>query len=155
MISYEGVYDPIVLALLDQLALLYNNDVVCVLDCAQAVRNDDHRHASLRDQTINGLLHRVLRVSVQSARCLVQKQHPRPTHESTRDRDTLLLPPTELCAALAHLRLVTFFKGHDELVGIGQLGRLDDASIASCLVPAPVPKMRSGTIQAFWHGVLL
>ena len=64
--------EVVVSSTLHDLTVLHDDDLVSVTDSAQSVSNDDDRLLSTVDQLVQGLLHLVLRLSIQSGGGLVK-----------------------------------------------------------------------------------
>ena len=65
-------------------------------------------------------------------------EYPRVDQEGPRDGDALLLASGEGDSALADLGIVALVEAHDEVVGLGGLGRLDDIGPSAASTPKPM-----------------
>ena len=111
-------------ALLDDAAAVEHQDAVEAAHGRQPMRDHD-RGASLH-QPLHRLLDQRLRLRVQARRRLVQDQHARIRQERPRQRHPLPLAARQLDAALADQRAVALRQARDELMRVGDPGRLLD-----------------------------
>ena len=103
-------------ALLDDPALIHDDDAVGAFDGGEAVR-DDERRAALH-QRLERLLHGGLALRVERVRRLVEKQDRRALQDRAGDREPLALAAGKRDAALADQRLVAVGQGGEERVGM-------------------------------------
>src|SRR5687767_2415355 len=113
----------LVLAFLDDAALLDGDDAVAVAHGRQAVRDDEHG-AALAD-VAHVALDRLLGFEVEGAGRLIEDQDARVGDQSARDRDALALAARERAAALADHGIVAFRQLQNEVVRAGELGGRD------------------------------
>src|SRR3954470_19293282 len=102
-------------SLLDDLAVLQDDDQVGIADRREAVGDDEGRAAV--QEPSQRTLDLSFRADVDGARCLVEDQDPRVCQERARERDQLTLAERQPGTALAELRLVAVLEALDELVG--------------------------------------
>ena len=127
----------IVTATLHDLAMLHDDDLVGVTDGAQSVSDDDDRLLATLDEQVEGLLHLVLTLSVQSRGSLVQQKKLGLANQSTSDSNTLLLTTRELDATLTDHRVISEWEQVlivDEVVGIRLARRVVKHSLNLILV---------------------
>lgn len=82
--------------ILDNLSLVHDHDPVALLDSGHAMCDDD-RCATLHG-TVQGLLHNLLTLFIESRSCLVQDEDLRVFDESASDSHSLLLSTGKLRA---------------------------------------------------------
>ena len=109
----------LVLALLDDPAAVQDDDPVGVGDRAEPVRDDERR--PLAHQTLERLLHGLLRLAVERGCRFVQDEDARVLEQRAGDGHALALPATQLHPAFAHKRVVAIGQIDDELVRVGCL----------------------------------
>ena len=108
-----------VASVLDDDALVHDDEAVHRGNGGEAVRDRDHRLAL--HQRIEVLLDRLLDLRIKRTRCLVQHQDRRILQQHAGNGDPLALPARKLDAALAHMRFISapplgVDEGGDELV---------------------------------------
>jgi len=132
-----------VLADLDDVAVVHDQDQIGVLDRGQAV-GDDEAGAPLH-QILHAFLDQDLSAGVDRRGRLIQDQDLRIAQEGAGDRQQLLLALGDVGGFLVDFRLVAVFQGADEVVHIGGVGSGDDFLVAgSGLAVADVVHDRSG-----------
>ena len=114
--------ERVVRALVDDAALVDDEDAVGVADRREAMR--DHEGRAALHEPREGVLHGGLALGVESARGLVEEQDRRVLEQGSRDGDPLALPAGQLDAPLADLGGVAALGGEDELVGVRRARRL-------------------------------
>lgn len=87
----------------DNLALLYEVDLVALLDSAEAVSDRDRRTALGR--TIQCILNNSFTVAIESGRGFIKEQDSRVTKQSTGDGNTLFLTAAELTTLATDLSI--------------------------------------------------
>lgn len=115
----------VVCAFFDDLALLDGVDAVSGPHRAEPVRDDDHRATLAHLGHV--LLDNRFRFVVEGARRLVENENTGVRHEGACDSDPLPLPAGERATVFAHQRVIALRELEDEVMGAGELGRLDDA----------------------------
>ena len=113
----------LVVAALDDAAVVEHHDRVRVLDRRQPVSDDEHR-PSLH-QCVHALLDEILGASVDGRRRLVEDEHGRVCDRGTRDGQQLLLPLRQVGAVAGQHRVVAVRKTGDEVVRVGEFRRGD------------------------------
>ena len=111
-------------ALLDDAALVHDNQAVRPPEGGQAVRDRNGR--AIRDQTVQRLLDQRLGLRVDAAGGLVENQHARVVQDRPGDADPLALAPGECLPALADGCVVPVREADDEVVGVGRPGGGDN-----------------------------
>lgn len=81
----------IVRTLLDDITLAHADDLVSGDNCAQSMRNHDHRLLLLLEQSAQSLLYLVLTVGIECTRSLIQEQDAGSADKRASNCDTLLL----------------------------------------------------------------
>ncbi len=114
----------VVIALLDDAAVLHNEDDVGLADGGQAVGHDEAR-AALHHPG-KGSLDAHFRAGIDGGSCLVQDQHRGQTEHDAGNTEQLLLALTDVAAVLSNDRVVAVGQTADEAVGMGCLGRCKD-----------------------------
>ena len=89
-------------ALLNDVALTENNNLVSVDDGAQTVSNNHNGLVALSDQLVQGLLDLELRLSIEGASSFIKEQNTRLADKSSGNCDALLLTAGEFKTALAY-----------------------------------------------------
>mmetsp|Transcript_46441 Transcript_46441/g.132386 ORF Transcript_46441/g.132386 Transcript_46441/m.132386 type:complete len:242 (+) Transcript_46441:2140-2865(+) len=112
-------------ARLDDASAVHDDDLSCLQDGGQAMR-DDHGRPPLHD-ALQGLLHLTLRLRIEGAGRLVHQQDRRVLEHRPRDRDPLLLAPGEGPPELRDLRLQSLRQVGRKLGDAGHARRLPDA----------------------------
>ena len=98
-----------------------HTDLVCVLDGTQAV-GDGYRRTGLH-QTFESILYQSLALRVEGRGGFVEDEDGRVLQDGTGNADALALSAAEASAAVADVRVEALLRCHDEVVGIGNLGR--------------------------------
>lgn len=111
-------------ALLDDIAVLHDENAVGVADRGKAVRYDKAR-ASLH-HTGESVLNFQLGARVNGGRRLVEDQHRRQTEHNAGDAEELLLPLRKLVAVFGKQRVIALREPLDEAVGVRGLGSGDN-----------------------------
>ena len=101
-------------ALLDDVAVLHDQDGVGVADRGQAVSDDEARAALA--QRVHRLLDQQLRAGVHAAGGLIEDEHGRVGHEGPRDREQLALAGGDVRGVLLQNRVVALRQGLDDVV---------------------------------------
>ena len=117
-------YQLFVCAALHDFSFVQHAYLVGMLDGAQAVGNGDG--GSRGHQSFQCVLHQSLALGVQRRGGLVENQNGRILQDGACDADALALTSRQAAAAVAHVRVVSVFHLHDELVGVGNAGGLLD-----------------------------
>ena len=102
---------------------MHHANQVGILDGAQAVRND--QRGTVAHEVIEGLLHKVFALGVKGRGGLVENEDGRILENGARYADALPLTARQVAAAVAYVGVKLLFGGHDKVVGIGNLSRLD------------------------------
>jgi len=111
----------VVRAGLHQLPVFQDEDRVRILNCAQAVGNNDRSEPTApRKEAVERVLNDRLRLAVEVGRGLVEQEHLRVLEDGPRDGHPLLLPAGQPHAPLPDLGSVAAGEALDEGVGIGQ-----------------------------------
>ena len=97
-------------ALLNDIALPHDDDLVGIDDRAQTMSDDDHSLLLLLKQGVQSLLHLMLAFSIESTRSLVQKKDARLTNQGTSDGNALFLATREAHASLTDLCVEAFWE---------------------------------------------
>src|ERR687898_2736008 len=108
----------------DYPAALQNQDEVRASHGVEIVGNDQGRLSG--HEAIQGFLDLRLALDVEARHRLVQYQDGDVPDDGPRDSDPLSLAAGEGVAPLAYDGLVPIFEVHDEVVGVGCFGGLDD-----------------------------
>ena len=95
-------------ALLDNLALAHDNDLVGVHNCRQAMSDHDHGLLLLLQESVQSLLDLVFALGIECTSGLIEEQDARLADESTSDSDSLLLTTGEAHATLTNQSVQTF-----------------------------------------------
>src|SRR5690625_103916 len=132
----------LVRALVDDLALVEQDDSARLADLREAVR-DHQRGASLED-TVDRPLDLVLRGAVDGTGRVVENEDAGVGEEGAGDGKALSLPARECHATLAQHRLVTVPEGRYEVVRLGCPGSGDDL-LAARVRLAEGDVLRDGT----------
>ncbi len=107
-------------SLLDDSAFIKDNDVICVDNRGQTMR--DHQGRAVLCHAVEGVLNFLFRVTIERGGCLVQHQDRRTFQDRAGDRHALLLAAGQFETALADHRLVTVRQVADEPVDLGHRG---------------------------------
>ena len=91
--------------LLHDLPVFYNEDAVCMLDSAEAVRNDDARTAC--HEFDESILNVSFRNAVETACCFIEDENGTIRQKCARDGDPLAFSATQLDAAFPDKRGVS------------------------------------------------
>ena len=121
--------EVVVSSTLHDLTVLHDDDLVSVTDSAQSVSNDDDRLLSTVDQLVQGLLHLVLGLSIQSGGGLVEQKNLRLADQGTSNGDALLLATGEFDSSLAASSFVYIWeevKVVNEVVGVSLMASIVD-----------------------------
>ena len=113
----------VVVAALDNVAVIQNHDAVGVHDGAEAVGDDEDRTAL--HQSVHAVLNQLLGTGIDGGGCFVQNHDRRIGHGRTGNGDQLTLALRKACAVAGELGVIALGQTGDEIVGIGQLGGLD------------------------------
>ena len=100
--------------LLHYLPLMQNDDLVCMLNCAEPV--SDGNNGGISTQGIQGLLDYRLGVTVDIGSGFVENKDTRPARQRPSEREELTLPGGQLATALPEKRVVTLRQAHDDIV---------------------------------------
>src|SRR5262249_48813254 len=119
MVNSATSQQLVVLACLDQLAMVQNKDSIRASNRAESVRQDDDG-ATARN-AFNRRVQRCFGHRIQRRRRLVQNQDRWITDEGPGNGDSLALPAREPTASLPNRRLVTLRERTDEIVNLGRL----------------------------------
>ena len=121
--------EVVVSSTLHDLTVLHDDDLVSVTDSAQSVSNDDDRLLSTVDQLVQGLLHLVLGLSIQSGGGLVEQKNLRLADQSTSNGDALLLATGEFDSSLADSSFVYIWeeiKVVNEVISVSLMASIVD-----------------------------
>ena len=124
-------YQLLVRAVFHDFALVHDVDFVRVADGAQAVGDGDG--GARLHQALQGFLHQAFALRVEGGGGFVQDEDGRVLQDGAGDADALALPAGQASAAVAYHRVVALLRLHDEIVGVGNLGRFDDLLHGSVL----------------------
>src|SRR5215208_2629021 len=105
-------------------AALQNQDEIRASHGVEVVGNDQRRFAG--HEAIQGFLDLRLALDVETSHRLVQDQDTGVPDDGPRYGDPLSLAAREGVAPLTYDGLVTIFEVHDEVVGVGYFGGLDN-----------------------------
>src|SRR5215213_9515245 len=108
----------------DYPAVLQNQDEVRASHGVKVVGNDQGRLSG--NEAIQGFLHLRLALDVEASHRLVQDQDRCVADDGPGDGYPLALPSGEGVAPLTYYALVTIFEVHNEVVGVGCFGGLDN-----------------------------
>ena len=108
---------------LDDFSLLQDDDLVGIDDGGESVGNHHDGLGSLGNQRVKSCLHLVLTLSVESAGGLIEEEHAWISHETSCDRDSLLLTSRETRASLTHWLVEA----------LREQGLVHDEVVAACL----------------------
>src|SRR5215210_1888238 len=117
----------------DYPAVLQNQDEVRASHGVEIVGNDQGRLPG--HEAIQGFLDLRLALDVETRHRLVQDQDGNVPDDGPRDSDPLALPAGEGVAPLADDGLVPILEVHDEVVGVGCFGGLDNLLRRSVQLP--------------------
>src|SRR5215212_1069482 len=117
----------------DYPAALQHQDEIRAGHGVEIVGNDQGRLPG--HEAIQGFLDLRLALDVQTRHRLVQDQDGCVPNDGTRDGDPLSLAPREGVAPLSYDGLVPIFEVHDEVVGVGRFGGLDNLLHRSVQLP--------------------
>ena len=112
----------VVAATLDDFALVHDADLVRAADGGEAVGDDDR--CAVAHEAFQCLLDEPFRFRVERRGGLVEDEQRGILEDGAGDADALALAAGELAAAVADVRVVALFGGHDEVVGVGDARRL-------------------------------
>ena len=114
----------LVRAFFDDVALVHNEDYVCVLDGGEAVRND--KRCLVLHKFFKRLLDFEFGAGVDGTRGLVEYEHRRMREHDSCDAQKLLLSLRYVAAVVVENRVIAVFKVGDEVVNVRRLCRFDD-----------------------------
>jgi len=129
--------------------VLDDDDFVCIAQGAQTMGDRDDRAA--RHQSFQGLDDQMLRLGIQGRRRLVENEDRVVPDQRTSDPNALALTAGECRTAVAHQAGIAVGHARDELVGVGEFGRLNDF-VVSGIGPAESDVVADGSPQQ--HRVL-
>ena len=110
-------------AAFDDPAVIQHHDRVRVPDRRKPVRDDEHGAAL--HQIVHSLLHKRLGPRIDGRGRLIQDHHRRIRHRRAGDGDQLPLALGKLRAVRRQHRLIPVGQPGDEVIGVGESGRLD------------------------------
>jgi len=106
-------------ALLDDLALVHNQDAVAGQHSRQPMR--DHECGAMAHQFFQRSLHQRLALGIECRGRFIEQQQRRVTQDSARNRDALALAARQRHAALAELGFETAGQAAQKFGGMGQI----------------------------------
>ena len=104
---------------LDDMAELQHHNNVCVLNCGQAVRDNEHRTSV--HEAVHAGLHDGLRAGINRAGRLIEDHNRRIGNSRTRDGKQLALTLRQTAAVTVDDGIVAVRQSADEVVRVGQL----------------------------------
>ena len=113
-------YELVVGAALHDFALLQHAYRVGILDRRQAVGN--YQRGAAAHEVVEGLLHQVLTLGVECRGGLVENENGGILEYGAGNAQALPLSAREVGAAVAYVGVKSLLGGHDEVVGVGNLG---------------------------------
>ena len=111
-------------AVLDEAAVIQDDDAVRILDGRQAVGDDEGRTPD--HEPVQGVLHDALAFRIEGRRGFVQDQDAGVLQDGPGNGDALPLAAGNVYTPVAQLGLVPLGQVEDEVMGIGRLGRRHD-----------------------------
>jgi len=124
LVDSSHVDELLVVALLDDLTVLENHNLVGILDGTESVGNDDDGLASLVNQLIESSLDLEFRLSVKGRSSFIKENDVRVANESSGNSHSLLLASRETHSSFSYNGVVAFREDglvHDEVVAVGIL----------------------------------
>ena len=114
----------VVSSLFHDTASAEHDDLIRPYDGGETV--GDHEGGPSLHEYVQGSLDFALRLCIQCRCSLIKDEDRGVLDDGPRDAQSLPLASGEPYPALSHHGVIAVFLAHDEIVGIGRLGRLDD-----------------------------